>query len=188
MKFAWFFMLSFLLILFNYFVFRVVVRKSYARTHRLSLLSILLQSLVFALHANLSYTFLPTAWPTLPPLPSSVFHSTVGLGILGVGLITTIWAMSGLGFRKAIGQRAGGLHNSGIYRYSRNPQLICYGLALVGVTALWPSFYGLAWLLIYAVIVHMMVRTEEQHLRETFGSEYEQYCREVPRYLAFPKI
>jgi protein-S-isoprenylcysteine O-methyltransferase Ste14 len=188
MKLFWFLILSFLLIAFSHFVFRAVVRKSYARIHKLSLFTTLLQSLLFALHANLSYTFLPTTWPTLPPLPSSVFHSTVGMSILGIGLITTIWTMSGLGFRKTIGQRAGGLHSSGIYRYSRNPQLICYGLALIGVAALWPSFYGLSWLLIYAVIVHMMVRTEEEHLKDIFGSEYEQYCEEVPRYVAFSKI
>jgi protein-S-isoprenylcysteine O-methyltransferase Ste14 len=30
---------------------------------------------------------------------------------------------------------------------------------------------------------HLMVMTEEEHLREVYGEEYERYCERVPRYL-----
>jgi len=32
-------------------------------------------------------------------------------------------------------------------------------------------------------MAHMMVQTEEEHLERVFGSEYEHYREEVPRYL-----
>lgn len=185
MRFAFFTILSVLLIALSYLVFRVLVCKDYQRKQGLSAFSIMAQILVFALHANLSYIFLPTQWPYLPAFPESIIHTAVGLVVLGVGLLTTLWAMSGLGFRNAFGQRSSGLHRSGFYRYSRNPQLVAYGVALSGIVILWPSFYGVGWLLIYAAISHMMVRTEEEHLEEIFGTEYEEYCEEVPRYLSF---
>jgi protein-S-isoprenylcysteine O-methyltransferase Ste14 len=35
----------------------------------------------------------------------------------------------------------------------------------------------------YVLISHWMVITEEEHLLQVFGEEYESYCSEVPRYL-----
>jgi len=36
-------------------------------------------------------------------------------------------------------------------------------------------------------MLHMMVLTEEEHLRERFGVEYECYMEQVPRYLGISK-
>ncbi len=178
--------LSLLLILSSYLVFRVQVRRDYERRGKLSAVSSLLEFLVFGLHANLSYAFLPAGWPGLPTLPSIGLHSAVGLGVLAVGIVATLWSMSGLGFGKALGREAGGLHRSGFYRYSRNPQIVAYGLVIIGVAFLWPSLYGLGWVLIYGAVGHMMIRTEEEHLGRVFGAEYKRYCEEVPRYLPWP--
>lgn len=52
---------------------------------------------------------------------------------------------------------------------------------------LWPSWYALGWGLLFAPIIYMMVLAEEEHLRNTYGQEYEQYCARVPRYLGFSK-
>jgi protein-S-isoprenylcysteine O-methyltransferase Ste14 len=35
----------------------------------------------------------------------------------------------------------------------------------------------------YALIMHWMVLTEEEHLLRLFGDEYKAYCAETPRYL-----
>jgi protein-S-isoprenylcysteine O-methyltransferase Ste14 len=56
-------------------------------------------------------------------------------------------------------------------------------LMVLGVFVYLPSVYNLGWLLIWAVIGHWMVTTEETHLRRVFGEEYEQYCEETPRYI-----
>jgi len=183
MKITSYLILSSLMVLFGYLVFRVTVRRDYERRDRLSAFSTLLECLVFFLHANLSYTFLPARWPALPALPDNEFHNAIGLGILAIGIVVTLWSMISLGLRKALGQQTGGLYRSGFYRYCRNPQLVVYSLVVIGFALLWPSIYGLGWIFIYGAIAHMMVRTEEEHLGRIFGSEYENYCEEVPRYL-----
>jgi protein-S-isoprenylcysteine O-methyltransferase Ste14 len=178
--------LSFLTLLLSCIVFRVVVRRDYERRGRLSVFSTLLECLIFFLHANLSYIFLPAKWPALPSLPGNEFHSALGIGVLAIGLLTTLWSLCSLGLRKALGQNVDSLHRSGFYQYSRNPQVVAYALLVVGFALLWPSVYGLGWTLIYAAMAHMMVRTEEEHLARIYGSEYEDYCKEVPRYLPWP--
>jgi protein-S-isoprenylcysteine O-methyltransferase Ste14 len=36
---------------------------------------------------------------------------------------------------------------------------------------------------LYGVISHWMVITEEEHLQASLGEEYVRYCQKVPRYL-----
>ena len=62
---------AFLLLLFAYVVFRVIVRADYLRKGKLSFISIILETLMFALHANFMYVYIPVRWPQFPPaLPS----------------------------------------------------------------------------------------------------------------------
>jgi protein-S-isoprenylcysteine O-methyltransferase Ste14 len=49
------------------------------------------------------------------------------------------------------------------------------------------SWYTLGWLVLYGVIAHMMVSVEEEHLLNTYGEEYQEYCMRVPRYLGWPR-
>ena len=95
--------------------------------------------------------------------------------------------MIALGARQTLGQQTETLYRSGLYQYTRNPQIVAYGFAIIGAAILWPSVYGLGWVLIYGAIAHMMVLTEEEHLKRTFGTQYEHYCREVTRYLPWPQ-
>jgi len=174
-------------ILFGFLVFRVFVRRDYEHKGELSKLSITLEFLIFALHTNLCYTFLPVKWPLLPALPENKILLGFGFGLIAVGLVMTLWAMSGLGFEKAMGHdQKKGLKHSGFYQHVRNPQIVFYGILLIGLTFLWPSLYALGWLLVYAAIAHMMVRTEEEHLLRIYRDEYREYCEEVGRY--FPKL
>jgi protein-S-isoprenylcysteine O-methyltransferase Ste14 len=76
---------------------------------------------------------------------------------------------------------------SGPYRVTRNPQLMGGALLIVGYIVLWPSWYALGWLALFAVMTHLMVLTEEEHLRRIHREGYERYCKQVPRYLGFPR-
>ena len=69
------------------------------------------------------------------------------------------------------------------YHVTRNPQLVGGSLLVIGTVVLWPSWYALGWAVLYGIVAHMMVLTEEEHLRDVFGGEYERYCGRVPRYL-----
>ena len=43
------------------------------------------------------------------------------------------------------------------------------------------------WAALWPVIMHLMVRSEEEHLEMLFGDEYLAYCERTPRYLGLPK-
>jgi len=72
----------------------------------------------------------------------------------------------------------------GPYRYVRNPMYLGASLALAGAALFYLSGALLAYtvgffLLMYAFVVWY----EEPTLRQTFGEDYEAYCRQVHRWL-----
>jgi len=188
MRIATYLIMATLMLLSGYLVFRVAVRRDYERKGKLSAFSTFLECLVFFLHANLSYTFFPARWLNIPSLPDNNLRNAAGLVILAVGIAGTIRSMIALGWSRTSGQQTGSLHRSGLYRYTRNPQIVAYGLAVVGLVILWPSIYGLGWILLYGALAHMMVRVEEEHLERILGLEYRDYCEEVPRYIPRPRV
>ena len=76
---------------------------------------------------------------------------------------------------------------TGLYRLSRNPQIVGGSLLVIGSAVQWPSWYALGWVILYGAITHMMVLTEEEHLSAVHGEAYARYCERVPRYLGFPR-
>jgi protein-S-isoprenylcysteine O-methyltransferase Ste14 len=74
---------------------------------------------------------------------------------------------------------------AGCYRISRNPQVLGCFLFGIGFAVLWPSWYALGWVMLYVVIAHMMVHSEEEHLCNTYGEEYVNYSERVPRCIGF---
>jgi protein-S-isoprenylcysteine O-methyltransferase Ste14 len=74
----------------------------------------------------------------------------------------------------------------GFYRYVRNPMYVGF---LVGWAGLWVIFgranqTALIVALVAGVAVALFVRLyEEPALREKFGTDYEEYCRNVPRWI-----
>ena len=159
------------------------VGQDYERYGKLTRFSTFLEFLIFTLHGVSSYVFLDSR-PGAIDVRSPIFGLAVVL--LAGGLIMLFTAMSRLGMPKALGQDVTGLHCSGLYRHSRNPQILSYGLVVTGYSLFWPSWSGVLWLALYGVIAHMMIRTEEVHLRKTYGDSYVEYCTRTPRYIDPP--
>jgi protein-S-isoprenylcysteine O-methyltransferase Ste14 len=186
MRIAVYFLAAFLLLGLAWVVFRVFVRRDYRCHGRLTWPSVTLEVLIFALHANFSYLYLPVEWPAMPSLPESPLRGTLGLLMVAAGLVGAVLGMANLGFRRAFGQEVDEPQQSGLYGVTRNPQILMYGLAVIGYALLWPSWYALGWVSLYAAIAHIMVLTEEEHLRRVGGETYRRYCERVPRYLSLP--
>jgi protein-S-isoprenylcysteine O-methyltransferase Ste14 len=167
----------------GFWVFRVKVREDYRQLRKLTPLSTWLEILVFVLHANLMYIFLPGPCPELPPFPRNPIHRAGSALLIIGGLLLTLSSMSNLGFKKAVGQDTEDLHEKGFYRWTRNPQLIFYGVLLIGWASLYPDWRALIWLLVYGMIAHWMVLTEEKHLENLYGQAYSEYCKQIPRYI-----
>ena len=186
MQTAVYFVAAICLLTLAYLIFRVFVRRDYWQHGGLTWCSISLELLIFALHANFSYLYLPAEWPALPWLPQDPVHRAIGLALIAGGFIGVTVGMSGLGFRRVFGRDAVEIKRSGLYGLTRNPQILAYGIIVTGFAVLWPSWYALGWIMLYATIAHLMVLTEEEHLRRVHGAAYKRYCAEVPRYLALP--
>jgi len=166
-------------------VFRLLVRRDYLQRGSLSPFSTFLEFLIFGLHANLPYLYFTVPWPMLPPAPEHILQYVLGLAAVIIGLLSTIAIMAYLGFSTSIGNQPRELRQSGPYRWSRNPQLVSYGVLLMGFAILYPSWQAVAWLALYGAIAHLMVTTEEEFLKTLFRKDYHQYCHQVPRYLGF---
>ncbi|MEE4311399.1 MAG: methyltransferase [candidate division KSB1 bacterium] len=170
------------LILLSYIVFQRIVRKDYLEKGRLSFLSYMLEFVVFALHANFIYVYIPVTWPRLPVFPEEPVLNIVSKILLYTGLIIVIIAMTGLGIGRTMGQDRKRLKKSGLYLYSRNPQVIGYALMLIAVFLFYPSVYAFGWLVIFAIMISFMINVEEEFLLKTYGNAYRAYCRKVPRF------
>lgn len=80
----------------------------------------------------------------------------------------------------------------GIYKISRHSHImageICLlGTVIVGWTA--SAIYGVLWIyfVVYAILSHFYVLSEEKANIEKFGKEYEDYMKRTSRYISIPK-
>lgn len=72
----------------------------------------------------------------------------------------------------------------GTYRYVRNPAYVCVIALILGQALLFGSTRLLAYAGFVWVAFHVFVILyEEPTLRRQFDGDYEQYCREVPRWI-----
>lgn len=172
---------SALFLLTAYIVFRVVIKKDYEKRLRLSPVSCLLEILVFAIHANLIYLALPTKWPDFPQLPENSAIKIVSILLFVVGTIGLIISWFSLGTKPSLGQDKNILRTDGLYKYSRNPQLVGYGLMLASFTIMFFSYLVIIWFLLYIIASYFMVKSEEEFLEQIYKEEYIVYCRQVPR-------
>jgi protein-S-isoprenylcysteine O-methyltransferase Ste14 len=118
----------------------------------------------------------------------------VGLGAAVYGWCLFVFLMSGgtpaifftRHLRFVLGEEPSKLVRQGLYRISRNPMYVGVLLAVFGQALVFASirvaFYGaVLWLSFHLVVVFL----EEPHLREERGASYDEYCREVPRWLGW---
>jgi protein-S-isoprenylcysteine O-methyltransferase Ste14 len=174
-----------LLLSFAYIVFRRIVRNDYHRRGRLSPFSSLSQLLVFLGYFCFPYLYNPPGWAWFWRIDVSTTPvlQVLGLALICLGFVVAFGTMFWFGLAKAFGMAVNGITKRGPYRVSRNPQVLGGYLLVIGVFVQWPSLYALGWVLMYALIMHWMVLTEEEHLLQVFGQEYAEYCTETPRYL-----
>jgi protein-S-isoprenylcysteine O-methyltransferase Ste14 len=86
-----------------------------------------------------------------------------------------------LGTRQSFGLDKNKLKTGGIYHFSRNPQIVGYGMILIAFAILYFSWYSIGWFILYLIISYFMIRTEEEFLGLKYGEVYEKYFNTVPR-------
>ena len=171
-----------------YIVFRFLVRGDYRDRGRLGALSSMMQLIVFLGFYGFPYLFNPPEWPWFWRLsgPTTPAIQWIGLGLICLGFLVAFGTMAWFGIERAFGLIVGDFITQGPYRYTRNPQILGGYLMTIGIVLQWPSLQAIVWLVMYGLISHWMVITEEEHLARIFGEEFQKYCSEVPRYLGVP--
>lgn len=168
--------------------FRILVRRDYRRRGRLTLLSSLLELIIWLAYIVVPYLYNPPCWPYVwscdPDSPRVV--ALIGYFLIGAGALLGFGAMFWLGLRRSFGRHVTALFESGPYAFSRNPQIVGGSMMVAGVALLWPSWYAAGWILLWIAMFHPMVLTEEEHLRRVHGEAYTRYCERVPRYISLP--
>jgi protein-S-isoprenylcysteine O-methyltransferase Ste14 len=165
-----------------FFVF-AKVRADYESHGRLSRPIAVLQVGYFCVYSLSSYVFLDSR---LSHVGIAGLLLAVAIVLMVIGFLVVALSMPFLG-RQSFGNKVGGLRTTGLYRYSRNPQLVGGFIFIVGYAMLWPSWPGALWAGLWLVIAHLMVRAEEAHLGAVFGDEFLAYCTRAPRYLGVPR-
>ena len=186
-KFVLFYLLlQLILITCSYFYYNNFIKNVYLKNGKLTFLAGFSQFGIFAIHGFLLYlpNFLFTNWPAIEV---GTISFLTGFIVCSVSLLILILGFVNLGsFLRTMGINSNKLKVSGIYKYSRNPQILGYGLLLAGFGVLWPSWYIFAGLISYAFIIHKMVLTEEIHLENLYADKYVSYCNKTPRYFRYP--
>lgn len=81
-------------------------------------------------------------------------------------------------------ETASALVSSGIYRYTRNPMYLGFATALLAWSILLGSPVSVLGVLGFVLFMNrFQIRSEERALANLFGSDFEQYCRTVRRWL-----
>jgi protein-S-isoprenylcysteine O-methyltransferase Ste14 len=111
----------------------------------------------------------------------------VGLVLIALGVVAYIWC-SGSFLFYAKGTPipftpTKELVVTGLYKYVRNPLYIAGTLVLLGETLLFQSKGIFIYTLIMFGVFNVHVLMEETHLEDTFGKKYEQYRKDVPRWI-----
>ncbi|NLE77899.1 MAG: hypothetical protein GX605_14260 [Chloroflexi bacterium] len=170
-------------------IFRILVRGDYRRLGRLAPLTSFLELLIWLLFVAFPYLYNPPDWPLVwfaePTVGPAMVVVGSALTVGGMGL--ALAAMARLGVPKTMGRQTVQMERAGLYRLSRNPQIVGGGLAVLGTVLLWPSWYAVGWAGLYGVMGHLMVLTEEEHLKRLYGEPYARYCQDVARYLGWPR-
>lgn len=131
-----------------------------------------------------------TALP-MPGLINNFFWDSNIIRIIG-----TIFCCIGLGgfiicvinFWKSVRigvdyDNAGKLTTTGIYAISRNPMYVCFGLIFFGEFLIFPNIGLLLAFIVATATFHFTILKEEKFLINHYRNDYEEYCKNVKRYL-----
>jgi protein-S-isoprenylcysteine O-methyltransferase Ste14 len=120
------------------------------------------------------------AWPP-------VWRSLVGLTFLFFEVWIFLRVKRDLGGSRFIGQTelsgSGELARQGIYAHIRHPRYVGSVLAILGACFLAGTRLMWTGAGIWTVLTLLAIGMEERELRARFGAAYEDYCRQVPRFV-----
>jgi protein-S-isoprenylcysteine O-methyltransferase Ste14 len=127
-------------------------------------------------------------WRVEAPFFGMQFFRFAGAALLTLGVLVLLdsfvrFALQGVGTPAPVFPTRH-LVVSGLYRYVRNPMYVAVESTILGQGLI----FGNLWLLAYGGLVFLLFHLfvlfyEEPTLKASFGSEYESFCAQVPRWI-----
>lgn len=152
---------------------------------------LLVRVVTFAsLFIGLVLIYLPArvlSWSGINPPPAIEVPQIIGIVVGALGAVVALWciftfATTGKGTPMPLDPPRR-LVVQGPYRFVRNPMYIGAGLALSSAALFYRSWSLLSYAGFFFLATHVfIVWYEEPTLRQTFGPEYNAYCRQVRRW------
>jgi protein-S-isoprenylcysteine O-methyltransferase Ste14 len=160
------------------------LRREYRVRGKLTWFGSMVHVVMYAVHGMFSSLLV---WGT-STVPALGMGSGVGIALMVIGLGIMVYAMDLLRtFSRWLGNDTPGLKTNGLYRFSRNPQFVGYGIFILGFIVAWWTPPGLIAFVTYAMLAYSVARMEEEHLTRVYGQPYLNYCVRVPRFIGFPR-
>jgi protein-S-isoprenylcysteine O-methyltransferase Ste14 len=129
-------------------------------------------SKIFAILTNILMIF--------TPLKTESLEFIIGLIIFSLGtfgFITAILNFNDTPLDEPV--------TSGLYRVSRNPQMIMLNLVGIGISITIGSGIAIILIVLGHFFSHFRILGEEKRLLEQYGDSYREYMEKVPRYFLF---
>ena len=114
------------------------------------------------------------------PLNIGSIEFTIGISVFLIGTIGFVIAV--INFKKA---PLGKPITSGLYKISRNPQILALFLVSLGTSLLIGSWTAVLVVVISIIFFHFRILGEEKRLTEQYGDSFLEYKKKVPRYFIF---
>ncbi|NOY98408.1 MAG: isoprenylcysteine carboxylmethyltransferase family protein [Chloroflexi bacterium] len=162
------------------------VQREYTTQDKLSALTALGVWVIYLLHAGLTGL---AAWYALWPLPvDKTVSGAIGGVVVFFGLaFSAAGIIAFRSFKRMSGLEATKLVTSGIYRWSRNPQNVGWGLVLLGIALIGRSTIALLLVVLFWLVFRVYLVMEERYLERLFEEEWRRYRSKTPRFLGYPK-
>lgn len=103
-------------------------------------------------------------------------------GILAVVFFASATITMKNNWRVGIPEEKTGLVTNGIYQWSRNPAFVGFDLLYLSVCVLFFNFPLLVISVWAAVMLHLQILQEENHMKKMFGEEFAAYMKQTYRY------
>ena len=108
--------------------------------------------------------------------------------LLSFGFIFIGFAIIAAGWKVLFAaQRRHALATTGIYAWVRHPQYVGFIAVMFGFLLQWPTLLTLAMFPVLVVMYVHLASVEEREAIAEFGSDYQQYARQVPAFVPRPR-
>ncbi|MFX0207082.1 MAG: methyltransferase family protein [Candidatus Hodarchaeota archaeon] len=113
-------------------------------------------------------------------------HLIIFVPIISIVLIISLKGVSQVTLKVAETHRAEKVITTGVYSIIRHPQYLGALLAHIGISVLLSAWYSLLLTPLLVIYIYLISWKEEKELVKEFGSDYEEYQKQVPMFI--PRI